>query len=157
MSFCFGCIPALLLTACFNSCFAAEMDFRLSKVHALFVFAQTATGAPHRSRTLLEYFENSPLNSSEVKLILNDFKETSSSLSAGFNFNGLPKDRKSGSNGESLRYAPDHPDPAVFWSELSPGRSLGVMVADDVAQVAVVLDQLKKMHRIDMSKTKQTI
>jgi len=98
-------VPVLvfgLLLGAAQALASPSVEYRLSRIHGLVNFAETAIGEPHRSRALREYFEKSSLNNSEVREILARFKDAYSQLGDGYQYDGYPKSRPQGSSGQSV-------------------------------------------------------
>jgi len=106
------------------SSYAANVEFRLSKIHALVNFAETAIGEPHRSLALREFFEASAMNTPEVRAALTHFKNAHRQLGEGFEYLGFPNMRKQGSSGESLLLVQ-----SVFANDIDDleSRTIGIM------------------------------
>lgn len=72
-----------------------KVEFTANKVHALLVFVEAISGTPNRPPHLKKVFDESKYNNDESKKHIEEFKNLDSAFGKSFDFDDLPKERKS--------------------------------------------------------------
>ncbi|MGE0172935.1 MAG: hypothetical protein AB7T49_09125 [Oligoflexales bacterium] len=73
--------------------FSQQVVFQTGKVYALFNFAQTISGNPHRSQTLKDYFDQSKFNDAPTKAAISEFAEVAKVFRKSWEFDEYPAKR----------------------------------------------------------------